>query len=82
MKHLSVRNVPPDLHEALQQEKHRRRESLNQTVIDLLRQSLGLADTPRSNGLRKLAGNWSEEEFQEFTEAVSSTEQIDEEIWR
>lgn len=83
MRNLSVRNIPPDLSEALEEEKHRRRQSLNKTVIDLLRQSLGLSPRAvRSNGLRGLGGNWTEEEFQEFVEAVAQTEVIDEELWR
>ncbi|MBI3926106.1 MAG: hypothetical protein HY319_11235 [Armatimonadetes bacterium] len=83
MKHLTLRNIPSELAEALQQEKHRRRQSLNQTVLDLLRQSLGLATrSARSNGLAELAGNWSEEEFREFSQAIAPTEEIDEEMWR
>jgi hypothetical protein len=37
MKALTIRNLPPALAEALDREKHRRGQSLNQTVIDLLR---------------------------------------------
>ena len=81
MKHLSIRNIPPDLSQALDQEKHRRHQSLNQTVVDLLRQSLGLEGT-RSNGLRELAGNWSQEEFEQFQAAIASTNEIDPELWQ
>lgn len=41
--HLTVRNLPGELAAALEKEKRRRRTSLNQTVIDLLRQSLGVS---------------------------------------
>jgi len=40
--HLTVRNLPDELAAALEKEKRRRGTSLNQTVIDLLRQSLGV----------------------------------------
>ncbi len=80
-RHLSIRNVPPEVAEALQTEKERLDLSLNQTVIELLRQSLGVAGT-RSNGLRRLAGNWNEKEHAAFEKAIASTEQIDEELWR
>jgi len=55
MKTLAVRSVPPDVAEALEREKRRRGESLNQTVLDLLTQGLGV-ETTHSNGLRRLAG--------------------------
>jgi hypothetical protein len=81
MRTLTVRNVPPEVAEALEREKRRRGESLNQTVIELLIQGLGVG-TARSNGLARLAGRWSEEEFEEFERAVASFEEIDEELWR
>jgi plasmid stability protein len=81
MRTLTVRNVPPEVAEALEREKRRRGESLNQTVIELLTQGLGVG-TARSNGLARLAGRWSEEEFQEFERAVAPFEEIDEELWR
>ncbi len=36
----------------------------------------------RSNGLARLSGTWSQEEFEEFERAIAFTEQIDEELWR
>jgi len=81
MKTLTVRDVPPEVAEALEREKRRRGESLNRTVIELLSQSLGVGTT-RSNGLGRLAGTWTEEEFQEFERAVAPFEEIDDELWR
>ena len=81
MKHLTIRNLPPDVAEALKREKRRRGESLNQTVIELLRQGLGVGE-PRSNGLARVAGRWSEDEFREFQRAVASFEEVDPELWR
>ena len=81
MKTLTIRNVPPTIAEALDREKHRRGESLNQTVIELLGQGLGVG-ARRSNGLGRLAGGWSEEELREFEAAVSIFEVIDDDMWR
>ncbi len=81
MKTLTVRNVPEALAEALEREKGRRGESLNQTVLDLLSQGLGV-EGRRSNGLARLAGRWSEAEFAEFQQAVAEFEQIDDELWQ
>lgn len=36
----------------------------------------------RSNGLGRLAGGWSEEEFREFEEAMAPFERVDQELWR
>ena len=81
MKTLTVRNLPPEIAEALEREKSRRGESLNRTVIELLGQGLGV-DGSRSNGLARLAGRWSEEGFQTFERAVASLAEIDDELWR
>jgi hypothetical protein len=84
VRHLTVRNVPPALAAALEKEKRRRGRSLNQTVIELLAQGLGVHSAGRpSNGLAaQFAGTWSEDEFREFEAAIAGLEQVDEELWR
>lgn len=81
MKNLTIRNVPDAVAAALEEEKRRRGRSLNQTVLELLSQGLGVGTT-RSNGLCRLAGSWSDEEFREFEAAVAGFESIDDELWR
>lgn len=81
IKALTIRNLPPDLAEALEREKRQRGTSLNQTVIDLLGKGLGVQGT-RSNGLGRLSGGWSEEEFRSFEQATAPFEAVDEELWR
>jgi plasmid stability protein len=81
MKNLTIRNVPDDVHAALQRERSRGGRSLNQTVIDLLRQRLGLGTTP-SNGLARLSGSWTDAELREFERATQVFEEVDEEVWR
>ena len=78
--HLTVRNVPEEVAAALARERRRRGVSLNQTVIDLLRQSLGISG-PRSNSVRRLAATWSETEHQEFLAVTTRFEKIDKEFW-
>jgi hypothetical protein len=83
MGYLTVRDVPSDVAKALKTETRRRGKSLNQTVIDLLKQALGLGwDSPRANGLEKFAGTWSQEELDRFESATAVFEHIDEEQWR
>jgi len=83
VKVLTIRGVPKRLAEALEREKRRRGESLNQTVLDVLSDRLGVGDTgPRRNGLARLAGTWSADEAAAFESAIHSTEQIDDDLWR
>ena len=83
MKTMTIRNVSPDLAEALEEEKSRRGLSLNRTVLALMQEALGVSEeAERSNGLRRLAGTWTADEFREFEEAVRPFREIDEELWR
>lgn len=83
MRHLTIRNVPTDLGKALEKEKKRRGASLNQTVLDVLREGLGVGPgASRSNGLGRLAGTWTEDERKRFDASLAVVEQIDEDLWR
>lgn len=84
MKTLTVRNVTPVLAEALEEEKKRLGVSMNSTVLHLLSESLNLNSRPRqwTNGLEKLAGGWTEEEFEEFQAVLAEIRVIDEEMWK
>lgn len=80
MKHLTIRGVPDDLHDLLHEEKERSGKSLNQTVIDLLRERLGV-DSPRRNGLARFAGTWSQADFDDFERSIAPMEEIDRDLW-
>ena len=84
MKTLTVRNVTPILADALEEKKKRLGVSMNSTVIHLLSESLNLNSHSRkwTNGLEKLAGGWSEEEFQEFERNTADLRTIDEDLWK
>jgi hypothetical protein len=82
VKALTIRNVDPRLARALAREQSRRKTSLNQVVIDLLRQALGVEGSiRRSNGLAKLAGTWTAKELAEFDRNVEMFGRIDPEEW-
>ncbi len=84
MKHLTIRDIPADLARALEHEKKRRGQSLNQTMKDLLRRALGLerGGGPPDNGLGRFAGTWSEAEHAEFERNTQFLEAVDDELWR
>lgn len=81
MRHLTVRNLEPDIAKALDRERRRSGTSLNQTVIDLLRKALGITAPGKEfdNGLGKYAGTWTKEQFEEFERNTAFLNQPDEE---
>lgn len=79
IKTLTIRSLPASLVDALEREVRRSGRSLNQTVIDLLVQGLG-AHGVRSNGLGRLAGGWSGDEFRAFERNTAQFEAVDEEL--
>ena len=83
LKTMTIRNIPAELAEALEDEKRRRGSSLNRTALALLREALGLSKAgPRSNGLHRLAGAWSTDEYQRFEQDLVPFDRIDEDLWR
>jgi hypothetical protein len=79
---MTVRNVDARLARALEREALKRGTSLNQTVLDLLRDALGVGVVALpSNGLEKLAGTWSQKDFEEFEVSTATFDQIDPELW-
>ena len=52
-------------------------------MLALLRNALGVPNQAvRSNGLRELAGTWSEAEYRQFEQAVAALGEVDEAMWR
>lgn len=83
MKVLTIRGVSRTLADALEREKRRRGQSLNQTVLAVLSDRLGVGDAgPRRNGLARLSGSWSAGDARQFDQHVASATQIDDELWR
>jgi|1185.fasta_scaffold357071_2 hypothetical protein len=83
MEQITIRDLPSELLEALERESRRLRKPLENTVVDLLRLALSLKPVgAKRNGLARLAGTWTEEEYRSFEAAIAMTEQIDEELWR
>ncbi len=81
-RHFSLRGVPADLARSLKAEARRRGASLNQTAKDILRRGLNLhADAPEDNGLRALAGTWSDDDLADFERATAFFEEVDDETW-
>lgn len=80
MKTMTIRNVPTEVSQALDAERLRRGLSLNRTVLALIAESLGVSGKSRSNGLKDLSGDWTEDEYRQFEAATAPFSEIDDDL--
>lgn len=84
MKSITVHNIDSDVVELLERRAREQGQSLNKTIKELLRSSLNLPDPDKENKRKRFEeflGQWSQEEYDQFTEAVKDTRRIDTEGW-
>ena len=83
MRQITVRGIPEDLQREIQSRARANGESLNKSVIRLLKQAVGL-DRPekKKRDLSTLAGKWESGEAAEFERNVRVFEAIDEDLWK
>jgi hypothetical protein len=82
---LTIRSIGSRLRTALEREAARRGQSLNKTVLALLAERLGLADSGAQiehDDLDELAGTWSKSDATLFDEALHAQRQVDAKLWR
>ncbi len=78
-KQLTVRGVTRELADALEKLSEERKESVNATVLHILKHALGIDE--RRKRLERYA-TWTEEDAREFEEALSEQRVVDEEQWK
>ena len=76
---LTVRNVDPELSRRLRAVSEERGESLNGTVLRLLRNAVGL--DARRDRLRRYV-TWTADDLAEFGRALRAQRVVDEQDWR
>ena len=76
---LTIRNVDEDLSERLRAISAAAGESLNATVLRILRDAVGV--DARRERLRRYA-TWTDEQFEEFNTALRAQRVIDEKMWK
>lgn len=85
MGSLSIRGVDPQLAAILKEQAKKSQKSINQFVLETLRQRLGLMKEKRFtreyDDLDNLFGRWSGEEFADIQGKIDDERQIDEELW-
>ncbi|MFU8858241.1 MAG: antitoxin [Deferrisomatales bacterium] len=86
MASLSIRGFDEDEARLLKQAARKAGKSVNNQVIEFVRQGLGLAGRPRGgppyDDLDHLAGTWTQEEADEFAQRTAAFETVDEDLWR
>ena len=83
MKTMTIRNQPPKPAAAIEPEKRRRGPSLNRTLLSLMQEAPDLSNRRRrGNGLRRMSGSWSEDEYRNFETHVAAFEEIDRDLWK
>ena len=75
---LTIRNVDPDLARRLRAISAERGESLNATVLQVLREAVG-PDARRAELVRY--ATWTEEDAEEFNAALAEQRVVDRRLW-
>ena len=85
METISLRGIDDELAENLKRVARKTGVSINKTVLDILRNSLGLGSKRREcvfHDLDDLAGTWSDADWQQFKKATKPFAVIDKDLWK
>ena len=85
MKTITIRGVDPNLDAKLKAEASKRGTSVNQLILEMIKNGLGLQHRPRFSreydDLDDLLGRWSEEEYTAIQGRIDQGRKIDPELW-
>jgi hypothetical protein len=85
MTQITLRGLDPDIEQKIRRMARNSGKSLNRVILDMIYHYTGFKKKGKrapAESLRKLAGGWSEKDAIKFQEAIKSSEQIDEEMWK
>lgn len=86
MKTITIRRIDDQLAELLKEKALKEQKSVNQLLLDTIKDSFGLSSTRRFTAefhdLDHLFGQWSQEEFEIIQGKISRERQIDQELWQ
>jgi hypothetical protein len=86
LKTITLRGLDEVLAKKLKQEAEQQGKSLNQLILDTLKEWLGLKKLKRFSAVHHdmdhLFGKWSEKEFQRIQDKIDSERRIDKELWQ
>lgn len=81
MQQITIRGIDPKIEREIRRCAKESHKSINQVVKEILHKQFR-PPQPRASSLKQLSGGWTEEQAAEFESAISSCEQIDEEMWK
>ena len=85
MKTMTLRGIDPLLSEQLVKTAQRQGKSINQFILDTIKEQLGLHKGKRRSvehhDLDHLFGRWTEDEWQQVQSKIDTERQIDPELW-
>jgi hypothetical protein len=83
MSQITLRDIPDELESYIRTLSQQNGQSLNKTVLDLLKQSTGILQNKRKRrDLSSLAGTWNNDDVKEFEKNTAIFETIDSEVWK
>lgn len=86
MTSLSVRGIDAELAEALKRRARESEKSVNQLVVEILRNSVGLNKSKKftqvHTDLDRFFGTWSEEEHRLVQGKIDAERRVDPELWK
>jgi len=85
MKTITVRRLEPSLAKKLKQVANKEGKSVNQLVIETIKQYLGMKKERRFTAvyhdMDHIFGRWSEEEFEQIQGKIDSERKVEKELW-
>ncbi len=85
MKTITIHGIESELSDKLKQTAKQSGKSVNQLLIDILKQNFGMKQkkfTVVHHDMDHLFGRWSEEEFNLIQGKIDKERKIDEELWK
>ena len=86
MKTMTIRGLEPSLIDKMKENAKNQNKSLNQFVIDTLKQHMGMKKekkfTAVYHDLDHLFGRWSDKEFKKIQGKIESERKIDPDLWK
>ena len=85
MKAITIRGVEPRVSQELKKAASEGNKSVNQFIIDIIKEKLGMYKTKRFtktyDDLDHLFGKWSQKEYKEIQNRIDKERKIDRELW-
>ncbi len=82
---MTLRGVDDRMAKALKEKAKKDGNSVNATLIKILRESLGMEKKKRNivyDDLDHLAGTWTNKDYREFSKKIADFEMVDKKMWK